>query len=73
METFSGGNARASLQLLDSLHGRNDIGEPHSELLVHHDRFTPRHELVIDENLHRFAGKFVELDDASLGPTPKDR
>ena len=53
-------------QLLDSFGRADDVGEANAELLVHHDDFSPRHQLVVDQHFHRFSCQFFKLDHRPL-------
>ena len=43
-----------------------DIGYTHPEAFVDHDHFALRDNLAVNENIHRLAGKLVQLNDGSL-------
>ena len=58
-------------QITHPLHWRNDFGDPNAEVLVDDHDLAFSNQFVNDQDIHRFTGKLVQLDDRAFA-NPQD-
>jgi len=57
---------RDLLQLLYTFRRANDVGNAHAKLIINHDDFSPRNELLVHQHFEGFADLFRQLNNRAL-------